>query len=422
MAQASRDFQVFAKPAGPLCNLACQYCYYLKKEGLFGKEASMRMPDRILEEYIIQHIQAWPTSEIRFSWHGGEPTILGLDYFRKIVSLQRKHQPAGKRIINGLQTNGTLLNEDWCRFLAEEGFGVGLSLDGPERMHDRYRLNKGQGPTHSQAMRGVRLLQKHRVPYDILCVVHAGNVGHPLEVYQFFKNIGAAFLGFLPLVERLPDGTISGRTVPPEAFGAFLCAVFDEWLSHDIGRVKVQIFEETIARGLGREQGLCIFRPTCGDIPVIEHNGDVFSCDHFVEAEYRLGNILETELVDLLEGPRLRAFGGAKKERLPRCCRECAVLRLCNGGCPKDRLLRSPEGEEGLNFLCAGYKRFFTHCQPFIAQVAAVKQEKAPEEPVKPFSGGAARDGEKTGRNDSCPCGSGKKYKKCCLGKESFRA
>jgi uncharacterized protein len=417
MAQASRGFQVFAKPAGPLCNLACRYCYYLKKDVLFGKEAALRMSVQVLETYIIQHIEAWPSPEIRFSWHGGEPTMLGLEYFRKIVNIQRKHQPAGKRIINGLQTNGTLLDEDWCRFLAAEGFGVGLSLDGPETMHNRYRLSKRQGPTYGQTMRGLRLLQKYRVPYDILCVIHAGNVGHPLEVYNFFKTIGAAYLGFLPLVERLSDGTISDRTVPSEAFGAFLCAIFDEWLCADIGQMHIQIFEETIARGGGQEQGLCVFRPTCGDIPVVEHNGDVFSCDHFVDTRHLLGNILETPLVELLESPRQRAFGQAKQDGLPRTCRECEVLRLCNGGCPKDRILRTADGEYGLNFLCAGYKRFFSHCRPFVAQVAALQQGGFQEDLARPSKSGTAGFWGKTGRNDPCPCGSGKKFKKCCLGK-----
>lgn len=419
MAKASREFQVFAKPAGSLCNLECRYCYYLKKDTLFGSEAtSGRMSERILEEYIIQHIEAWPSAEVRFSWHGGEPTILGLDYFRKIVMLQRKHQPLDKRIINGLQTNGTLLDDDWCRFLAAEKFGIGLSLDGPKALHDLYRLNKKQGPTHGQTMRGLRLLQKYRIPYDILCVVHAENVRYPLEVYRFFKTNGATFLGFLPLVELQPDGTgISERTVPAETFGAFLCTIFDEWLSEDIGRMKVQIFEETIAKGLGQDQGLCVFRPTCGDIPVVEHNGDFFSCDHFVDPEHHLGNIQDTPLVNLLESPRQKAFGQAKKDSLPSVCRECEVLELCHGGCPKDRFLRSADGQRGLNYLCPGYKRFFLHCQLFIDQLDALRQRELQDKREDPPLAGTAGHREKTGRNDPCPCGSGKKFKKCCLGR-----
>lgn len=413
MAKASRVFQVFAKPAGPLCNLECRYCYYRKKEGVLGP-----MSEDLLETFILQHIEASSTPEIRFSWHGGEPTILGIEYFHKIVALQRKHQPAGIRILNGLQTNGTLLDDAWCRFLAAEGFGVGLSLDGPREFHDRYRLTKKGGPTYDLAMNGLRLLQEYQIPYDILCVVHAGNVGHPLEVYRFFKSVGAAYLGFLPLVEfRTDGGGPSERTVPAEAYGDFLCTLFDEWLNEDIGRIRVQIIEETVGTALGQEQGLCIFRPTCGDIPVVEHAGDFYCCDHFVDAEHRPGNIRDTALVDLLESPLQRAFGQAKKDRLPRFCRDCGVLAMCHGGCPKDRFLQTPDGEEGLNYLCAGYKRFFTHCQPFIAQLAALRQGENLSQPERP---GAVLQGGfrgKMGRNDPCPCGSGKKYKKCCLGR-----
>ena len=291
MAKASREFQVFAKPAGAACNLDCQYCYYLKKEDLYPKGESFRMPDSILEEYIIQHIDASPGSVINFSWHGGEPTILGLDYFRKIVAFERKHRPRDRRIANGIQTNGTLLNEEWCRFLATEGFAVGLSLDGPEEMHDCYRVTKGQAPTHRDAMRGYALLRQHGIPCDLLCVVHSENVRHPTEVYRFFKQIDARYLGFLPLVEPRLDreGGVSHRTVPAEVLGDFLCALFDEWKSEDIGRVKVQIFEEAARTAFGQEHALCIFRKTCGDIPVVEHNGDFFSCDHFVDTEHRLG-------------------------------------------------------------------------------------------------------------------------------------
>ncbi|MDD5095039.1 MAG: radical SAM protein, partial [Dehalococcoidia bacterium] len=269
MAKASREFQVFAKPAGSVCNLQCRYCYYLKKENLYGKDKPFRMPDDVLEQYIEQHIHISEAPVVRFSWHGGEPTVLGVDYFRKIVALQRRHQPVGRQISNGIQTNGTLLDEDWCHFLAAEGFGVGLSLDGPKELHDSYRVNKKQEPTHEQTMRGYTLLQKHRIPFDILCVVHDQNVRHATEVYRFFKQIGASHLGFLPLVEFQPDRrAVSDRTVPAKTFGDFLCTIFDEWLSQDIGRVKVQIFEEAIGTAFGQDHELCIFRKTCGDIPV----------------------------------------------------------------------------------------------------------------------------------------------------------
>ncbi len=435
--KASREFQVFVKPTGAVCNLDCHYCYYLKKKGLYPKGETFRMPDIILEEYIVQHIDAYPEEVIRFSWHGGEPTILGLDYFRKIVSLQRKHAPPYKRIMNGIQTNGTLLDEGWCRFLSDEGFSVGLSLDGPQEMHDRYRMTKDRKPTFSDTMRGYKLLREHGVDCDILCVVNATNVQYPIEVYRFFKEIEAPYVSFLPMVERTAKAisgarpkageieeksgvssdpvstegerrashnatlteserrasrnaipTESGRkadriamlseagkgvshtTMPPEAWGDFLCAIFDEWVERDIGQIKVQIFEEATRTAFDQEHSLCIFRPICGDIPVVEHNGDFFSCDHFVETEHRLGNIMETPLVELLESTQQRQFGRTKLDTLPRYCLECEVRTMCNGECPKNRFIQTPDGESGLNYLCAGYKRFFMHCLPFVREVA----------------------------------------------------
>ncbi len=419
MAKASREFQVFAKPIGSICNLDCHYCYYLKKEHLYPKGESFRMSDEILEQYIVQHIDASPDSEIRFSWHGGEPTILGLDYFRKIVALQRKHQPSNQRIANGMQTNGILLDDDWCRFLAAEGFAVGLSLDGPQEMHDQYRVTKDKKPTHKQTMRGYKLLQQHQVYTDILCVVNAQNVQHPTEVYQFFKQINAQYISFLPLVEPQADaeGGVSHITVAAETWGVFLCTIFDEWRDQDIGQIKVQIFEEAARTAFNQEHSLCIFRPTCGDIPVVEHNGDFYSCDHFVDAEHCLGNIKETPLVELLESPAQRAFGKAKLETLPRCCQECDVRAMCHGECPKNRFLQTPDGEAGLNYLCAGYKRFFTHFQPFVSEVAKQWDQQTLKQQTPSAQAANARTSIKPGRNDPCPCGSGLKYKKCCLGK-----
>ncbi len=418
MVKASREFQVFAKPIGSVCNLACSYCYYLKKADMYGNDQPSRMPDDILELYIIQHIEACPSPVITFSWHGGEPTVAGLDFFRKVVAIQRRHQPAGRTIRNGIQTNGTLLDDDWCRFLAAEGFGVGISIDGPAELHDLCRRNRRQEPTHEQTMRGYRLLQQYGIPHDVLCVVHARNVQYPLEVYRFFRQIGAAYIGFLPLVERDSGGQgISGMTVSADSFGIFLCRIFDEWLSRDIGRIKVQIFEEAIGTAFGQDHALCIFRKTCGDIPVVEHNGDFFPCDHFVDTANRLGNIRETPLAELLESPSQRAFGQAKSDKLTRFCKSCEVLDMCNGGCPKDRFLQTPDGESGLSYLCAGYRRFFTHCRPFVAQLSSLRHERNLENPKLPEAGRTAAGNPKTGRNDPCPCGSGRKYKKCCMGK-----
>ena len=330
------------------------------------------MPGDLLENYIAQHIAASPDEIVRFSWHGGEPTVLGLEYFRVIVEIERRLCPPGRTIANGLQTNGTLLDDDWGRFLAAEGFSVGLSLDGPRGIHDRNRLTRAGRSSFDDAMRGCDILRRHGVPTDILCVVGGHNAGRPLEVYGFFREIGAAFVTFLPLVEPLPDGPggVSPESVRPAAWGDFLCAVFDEWVERDIGRIKIQIVEEAARTAFGQEHSLCIFRPVCGAIPVLERNGDLYSCDHFVDPGHRLGNIDEIPLLDLLESPAQRAFGLAKLERLPSVCRACEVLDMCNGECPKNRFAPAPDGEPGLNYLCAGYKKFFIHARPFVAAVA----------------------------------------------------
>jgi uncharacterized protein len=331
------------------------------------------MPEDLLEEYIAQHIAASPDEIIRFSWHGGEPTVLGLDYFRTIVDLQHRHKPAGRTIANGLQTNGTLLDDEWGRFLAAEGFAVGLSLDGPREIHDRFRVRKDGTPSFDESMRGYEILRRHGVSTDILCVVGSHNVDRPAELYGFFKEIGAPFLTFLPLVERRPDapGGVSPETVPAEAWGDFLCSIFDTWIATGIGRIKIQIIEEAARTAFGQEHSLCIFRPDCGDIPILERNGDVYACNHFTDAGHRQGNIRTTPLVELLESPAQRAFGMAKRDSFPGVCRTCDVLEMCNGECPKNRFVNAPSGEPGLNYLCPGYLRFFRHARPFVDAVAA---------------------------------------------------
>jgi len=366
------------------------------------------MPLELAENYIRQHIAAAPGETISFSWHGGEPTVLGLDYFRRIVELQRKHRPIGRRIFNGIQTNGVLLDEQWVRFLKAENFGVGLSLDGPADLHDRYRVSLGGGPSHFRALRAYEILRREGVAVDLLCVVHAHNVQAPLRVYRFFREIGASYLTFLPLVKRDASGRIDPASTTAPAWGDFLCTVFDEWLARDRGRIMVQIFEEAARPLRGMEHSLCIFRQTCGEIPVIERNGDFYSCDHFVNPAHRIGNILETPLVDLLESPRQAAFGRAKRDRLPRQCRQCEVLAMCNGACPKDRFLKSRDGEEGLNYLCEGYFKFFTYSRPYLRRLV--------ENTVRPKAAPASKSA-RVGRNDPCPCGSGRKYKHCCLGR-----
>lgn len=418
MLKRSREFQVFAKPAGALCNLDCQYCYYLQKERLYPETRQFRMADDLLEEYIVQQMAMSPGDEILFSWHGGEPTILGLDYFRRIVELQRTHCPAGKHVANSIQTNGVLLTDEWCRFFASETFGVGLSLDGPRALHDGYRVTKDGRATHRQVMQSYRLLRRHRIPVDLLCVVHAQNVQHPLEVYRYFKEIGAQYLSFIPLVEPQPGaaGGVSERTMPADAFGRFLCAIFDEWVRHDMGRLIVQIFEEAARPALGLGHSLCIFRPTCGDVPVVEHNGDFYQCDHFVTPDHRLGNIRDTPLAELLESPAQDMFGRAKEVSLPRYCQACDVRTMCNGGCPKDRIIQAPDGEPGLNYLCAGYRRFFMHCRPYTERMAALRWSgHQPELLMEQLRAEEVTALPKAGRNDPCPCGSGRKFKACCM-------
>lgn len=367
----SREFQVFVKPVSARCNLDCAYCYY--NEAVYPAKKNVRMSEVLLDGYIVQHLEVATEPVIGFAWHGGEPTLAGIDFYRKVVEIQKRHRPAGTRIVNGIQTNGTLLDEQLCEFLAEEGFVVGISMDGPPGLHDRYRISKDGRPTFNRVLRGYRLLQKYRIPAEILCVVNASNVHSPLEVYRFFKGLGAGFLTFLPLVERVPGNgsAVRGRSVPAGAFGEFLCAIFDEWKEKDIGNVKVQIFEEAARTAFRQDHTLCIFKKTCGGVPVIESNGDFYSCDHYVDPAHKLGNLRKDSLVSLLEHPEQISFGKAKQETLPRYCRECEVLDMCNGECPRNRFIRTPDGEPGLNYLCGGYRKFFNHCRPFVDAVAA---------------------------------------------------
>ncbi len=339
-----REFQIFIKPVGPACNLDCAYCYYLDKSNMFGGDKVFRMGEDILEAYIRQHIDATTGPIISFSWHGGEPLLAGLDFYRKAVLLQKKFNRSGKRIINGIQTNGTLLSEAWCSFFADEEFLVGLSLDGPEALHNLFRRARDGSPTFKRVMQGNDLLVMHGIDAEILCVVNAENVKYPLELYRFFRQLGTPYITFIPLVEKLktPTDVVSNRSVTAEAFGSFLCLIFDEWLQKDIGKVKVQIFEEALRRAFKQEHTLCIFKPVCGGVPVVEHNGDFFSCDHFVIPEHRLGNIRDFPLEDLLDCDKQKAFGQAKLNTLPRYCIDCEVRDMCNGECPKNRFITYP--------------------------------------------------------------------------------
>jgi uncharacterized protein len=371
MKQISCEFQIFVKPVGAACNMHCSYCYYLGKKDLYPGAGAVRMNDEILEKYIIGHIEAATDDIIMFSWHGGEPLLAGIDFFRKAVQLQHKYKPPGRTIINGIQTNGTLLDEEWCRFLAAEGFIAGVSIDGPGDLHNKYRRTHKKSPSLHHVLRGFELLQKHGVKTEILCVLNSSNVKFPLVIYNFFKQLGTRYITFLPLVvQQHGSGTgVSAESVAANEFGFFLKEVFDEWVEKDIGKIKIQIFEEAARTAFNQEHTLCIFKVNCGGVPVVEHNGDFYSCDHYVDNEHLIGNIKNNSLAGLLDSPEQKAFGRAKSVTLPRYCTECTVKEMCNGECPKNRFIKAPDGEPGLNYLCRGYKLFFTHCRPFVEAI-----------------------------------------------------
>jgi len=330
------------------------------------------MNDDILEKYIIQHIEATTDNIITFSWHGGEPLMSGIDFFKKAVKLQKKYKPSGKTLKNGIQTNATLLNEEWCTFLLDEGFTVGVSLDGPGDLHNINRRTGDGRDTLSEVLRGFSLLKKHGIIPEVLCVVNAKNVNEPLKVYHFIKGLGAFYLAFLPLVERDPSmfKGVSLNSVPSKEFGLFLGAVFDEWVEKDIGEIKIQIFEEAVRPAFNQWHTLCIFKESCGGVPVVEHNGDFYSCDHYVNSDNLLGNLKDHSVAHFLDSDRQKLFGLAKSQTLPKYCRQCEVLSMCNGECPKNRIIKSPDGESGLNYLCSGYKYFFNHVRPFVEAIA----------------------------------------------------
>lgn len=355
-------FQMIAKPHGAVCNLSCKYCFYLPKVKLYPG-GRLRMSDDLLEKFIRQQIEANPSQEITFNWQGGEPTLLGLEFFQRAVTLQQKYIKPGIRILNTLQTNGTTLDGDWCKFFYENQFLVGISLDGPRSEHDHFRVDKLGAPTFPRVMKGIELLHRYRVEHNILTCIHSANVNRGAVIYRFLRDeADARFIQFIPIVENdSRDGGMTNRSVTGIQYGDFLISVFDEWVHHDVGRVFVQIFDAALGIWFGYPSTLCVFSETCGNAPALEHNGDVFSCDHFVDSDHLIGNIATTHLAEIVASPRQQTFGLDKRGKLPRCCRECKVLFVCNGGCPKDRVCMSPDGEPGLNALCKGYLDFFGH-------------------------------------------------------------
>jgi uncharacterized protein len=378
---------------GSKCNLDCTYCFYLEKEKLYPGSENFRMKPAVLEAYVKDYIAAQPGPVVSFAWQGGEPTLAGLDFFRRAVELQKMHA-GGRTIENAIQTNGTLLDDAWGEFLAREKFLVGLSIDGPAAMHDAYRVDKGGQPSFERVMAGLALLKKHGVEFNTLTTVHRRNATAPLEVYRFLRSVGSGYIQFIPIVERNAaadatdglwlaappeDGDPAGLdrevtewSVRPTDYGNFLCRIFDEWVQRDVGKVFVQQFDAALANWLGQPAGVCIFSENCGSALAIEHNGDVFSCDHYVYPRYKLGNLLNTSLPAMVDSPQQQAFGTAKSATLPRYCRECPVKFACHGECPKHRFLRTPQGDPGLNYLCAGYKKFFTHIDSPMRTMAAL--------------------------------------------------
>ena len=388
----AKPLYVMLKPAGAHCNLACKYCYYLEKNKLYPTAQRHLMSDEMLEQFTREYIEAQTMNQVLFTWHGGEPLLRSIDFYRKALSLQQKYA-GGRRIDNVIQTNGTLLTDEWCEFFAQNHWLVGISIDGPQPYHDHYRLTAAGKPSWQKVMQGIKLLKKHGVEWNAMAVVNAYNVNHPLEFYRFFKENGCQFLQFTPIVERQTrheDGRtlasladkneipLSEASVTPEQWGYFLCAIFDEWVRKDVGKIFVEIFDCTLANWMGISPGICAYSKECGHAGVMEHNGDVYSCDHFVFPEYKLGNIRDHSLIDMLYGEQQQEFSRLKHSSLPRQCKECDMEFACHGECPKNRFMKDKYGDSGLNYLCSGYYHYYQHVAPYMDYM---KQELMSQRP-----------------------------------------
>jgi uncharacterized protein len=432
-------FHVLAKPTGAVCNLDCKYCFFLSKEMLYPG-SRFRMADELLETYVRQLLESQAGPEVNIAWQGGEPTLMGLDFFQRTVDYAERSKKPGQTIAYTIQTNGTKLNDAWAAFFKEHKYLVGLSVDGPRALHDAYRVDKGGQGSFDSVMRGWQVLQKHGVDVNILCTVHAANADHPREVYRFFRDeIKTEFIQFIPIVERvtaamlpvanrgwgergsdprplyvLEGSEVTERSLKPEQWGRFLIGVFDEWIRRDVGTVYVQMFDAALASWVGIPPAMCIFNETCGNALALEHNGDLYSCDHFVEPKHLLGNIQQMHMLQLVTSEEQRQFGFAKRDTLPRYCRECSVRFACHGECPKNRFISTPDGEPGLNYLCAGYKAFFTHIdRPMRIMAELLRRGRYADEVMTILESERHSRFSKAGRNDPCPCGSGQKFKRC---------
>ncbi|MFN8239574.1 MAG: anaerobic sulfatase-maturation protein [Bacteroidales bacterium] len=434
------SFQVMLKPSGPVCNLSCSYCYYLEKSRLYPSKKEMRMSYEILEKFTRQYIESQQVPVITFTWQGGEPCLMGLDFYRKAIELQKKYA-GGKKIENSFQTNGTLLDDEWGKFLADNRFLVGISIDGPRNIHDHFRKRFSGKGTFDEVMKGIELLHKYKVEFNTLSTVNSHNVVFAREIYKFLKQIGSGFMQFLPVVERkatvieegklaLVDNGYQGEcqvtdwSVKGKDYGRFLITIFDEWVRNDVGRYFVQIFDATLANTVGEMPGICVFSQTCGDALAMEHNGDIYSCDHFVYPGYLLGNINERPLSEIVQSQEQFDFGIDKRNRLPNYCLRCEVRYACHGECPKHRIVDAPGGEPGLNWLCEGYKDFFHHVTPFMEYMARELENKRAPANVMQWIRNKENQSKKPvnpERNDPCPCGSGKKFKNCCFSKPPYK-
>ncbi|MDR1667038.1 MAG: anaerobic sulfatase-maturation protein [Bacteroidales bacterium] len=436
-------FSIMAKPAGPVCNLNCSYCYYLEKDKLYGKLSRFRMDGKLLEKFIDEYIASQNVPVIQFIWHGGEPAMLGTEWFRTVLRLQEQYC-RGKRIENVLQTNGTLLDGEWCRFLADCHFLVGISIDGPEHVHDRYRTDRAGKPTFARVMKGLELLVKHKVEFNTMSVVNDYSAQYPLEIYRFLKSTGSRYMQFSPVVERIADhlpaealqllagsdttqGMLAPWSVGALDYGKFLCGIFDDWVLNDVGTCFVPTFDSILANWTGSMTSICVHAETCGHAGAIEHNGDVYACDHFVFPEYRLGNIRSDTLVSMMYSPQQLRFGRDKRDALPQQCKDCEFLFACNGECPKNRIIRTASGEPGLNYLCEGLRLFYRHVAPYMefmaeelaaerppANVMAMAHSRLRQQPLSKKQLATTIQRSAIRPNDACPCGSGKKYKNCC--------
>ena len=388
----AKPLYVMLKPAGAHCNLACKYCYYLEKNKLYPTAQRHLMSDEMLEQFTREYIEAQTMNQVLFTWHGGEPLLRSIDFYRKALSLQQKYA-GGRCIDNVIQTNGTLLTDEWCEFFAQNHWLVGISIDGPQPYHDHYRLTAAGKPSWKKVMQGIKLLKKHGVEWNAMAVVNTYNANHPLKFYRFFKENGCQFLQFTPIVERLTrheDGrtlasladkdeiSLSEASVAPEQWGYFLCAIFDEWVRKDVGKIFVEIFDCTLANWMGISPGICAYSKECGHAGVMEHNGDVYSCDHFVFPEYKLGNIRDHSLIDMLYGEQQQKFSRLKHSSLPRQCKECDMEFACHGECPKNRFMKDKYGDSGLNYLCPGYYHYYQHVAPYMDYM---KQELMSQRP-----------------------------------------